>query len=269
MPSKPARPPAQSEIDALFTGLPWHQRWEIFEGVFTPGRNPVGELCDRIQLPRDLRGKRILDIGAWHGCFSFECERRGAAEVIALSSEPVEQVGFERIRDAIGSKVVRYVEGSAYALDPETLGRFDLILFLGILYHLRHPLLAIDQLYPIADGPVLVETHVIDECAFAAGQTSEQAQPLRTVAPKLASTPIWQFYRTDELGRDSSNWFGPNISAVQEAFASAGFETEVVNTWGTRASFRATPLPSAEYLESHNYESRFESVRQSLTRSAN
>ncbi|RME70243.1 MAG: hypothetical protein D6781_06735 [Verrucomicrobia bacterium] len=82
--SHPHRTPDPGTADELFAGIHWHQRWEIAPGLFTPGRNPVAPICDAAGLPARLDGLRVLDVGAWNGCFSFECERRGAAEVVAL-----------------------------------------------------------------------------------------------------------------------------------------------------------------------------------------
>src|SRR5258706_14871151 len=67
------RAPAGVDLTKTFQQISaWHQRWEIFEGVFTPGRNPVSALLDGVGLPKDLRGRRVLDVGAFNGCFSFE-----------------------------------------------------------------------------------------------------------------------------------------------------------------------------------------------------
>src|SRR5207237_6902218 len=104
--------------DLAFAGVGWEQRWEVFRGVFVPGAGPVEARCAAAGLPADLSGKRVLDVGAGQGCFSFECERRGAREVVALSLEDAAWTGFDRLKRLTGSRV-RYVQGSAYALSPE------------------------------------------------------------------------------------------------------------------------------------------------------
>ena len=72
---------------------------------------------------------------------------------------------------------------------------------------------------------------------------------------KLLVVPIWQFYKRKELGDDFSNWFGPNIKAVIDAFKSAGFDIELLNTWGSRGSFRASPTKEIpEFLSGGSYE---------------
>lgn len=277
--------PADFQADAFFAGVHWHQRWEIFPGVFVPGRNPVDFVCAAAQLPLDLTGKRVLDVGAWNGCFSFECERRGAAEVIAFSLEDPTQWGFDRLHRLLDSRV-RYQRGSVYTLTPADLGLFDIILFFGVLYHLRYPLLAIDRLRGVCRcdpsprhtegeepeasasfsprptggegsgvrGEVFVETHVIDEHPWLRPPFSWLSR-LPLVRSAWQRTPLWRQYRGDELqAGDASNWFGPNTQAVLEAFESAGFSIARTQSWGNRAAFRAKAVELPDRLVNGSYE---------------
>jgi tRNA (mo5U34)-methyltransferase len=259
LPAAPAAPPS---LDAarLFAGVPhWHQRWEIFQGVFTPGRNSVEMLMTNAGVPADLTGKRVLDVGAFNCCCSFECERRGAAEVVALDLQNPAELGFTAIRDALHSERVRFVNGSAYHLEPAALGTFDVVLFFGVLYHLRYPLLAIDQLRRITKGTVYIESLVIDERFLAEGRDFRRLASYHRALPKI---PLWQFYKSNELAGDYSNWFGPNIRAVLDAFGSAGFSVDVVSTWGDRAAFQA--IPDGVDTVQNSYEGLSEIVRQDL-----
>jgi tRNA (mo5U34)-methyltransferase len=244
--------PAGFSPESFFNGVHWHQGWEIFQGVVVPGYNPVKDLCDHVQIPSDLSGKRVLDVGAWNGCFSFECERRGAKEVVAFSLEDPAEVGFDRLKKILDSKV-QYVKGSAYALSPREIGMFDVVLFLGVLYHLRYPLLAIDRLRSVTRGEIFVETHVIDNHLWLRGPGGIPTSVAANA--DLQRTPIWRQYREFELGpKDYSNWFGPNIAAVLEGFETAGFEIAHTQSWGKRAAFRgkATTIPAR--LIQHTYE---------------
>jgi tRNA (mo5U34)-methyltransferase len=248
-------PPCGFSSHTCFQGVHWHQRWEIFKGIFTPGGNPVKDLCALVELPGDLSGKHVLDVGAWNGCFSFECERRGAAEVVAFGPEDPEVVGFNRLKKLLGSKV-EYVTGSVYTLSPRDLGTFDVILFLGVLYHLRYPLLALDRLRSVSCGDVYVETHVIDNSPWLRGPMRFLSK-LPLFRPAWRRTPIWRQYREYELHpRDQSNWFGPNKVAVLEAFQSAGFEIAHTRSWGDRASFRAQVTDRPSRLLHYTYESQ-------------
>lgn len=264
IPKKPMTAPTSFSEKDFFKNFYWHQRWELFKGMFTPGRNPIDQICKNIKLPDDLRGKRVLDIGAWNGCFSFECERRGANEIMAFGPENPGKTGFNSLKEVLSSKV-KYQLGSIYDLNPNIIGRFDIVLFLGVLYHLRYPLLAIDQIRRIADDLVFIETHVINNCFIEVQKNSSNAIVLEEVSLKLTDVPIWQFYRGKELGNDFSNWFGPNIRAVMDAFKSAGFDIELLNTWGTRASFRAISEKGIpEFLSQGSYEGNFIVIKESV-----
>ncbi len=248
----PSPAPAGFYAESFFQGVVWHQKWEIFQGVFVPGRNSISDLCTHAKLPANLAGKRVLDVGAWHGCFSFECERRGASEVIAYSLEDPEEVGFYRLKEILGSKV-QYIKGSAYTLSPRELGTFDIVLFFGVLYHLRYPLLAIDRLRSVTQGQIFVETHVIDNHPWLRGSDGAPTP----IAPKadLQRTPIWRQYREFELGpKDYSNWFGPNTAAVIEGFETAGFQIALVDSWGDRAAFQGKAINVPDRLTRHTYE---------------
>jgi tRNA (mo5U34)-methyltransferase len=180
----------------------------------------------------------VLDIGAWDGCLSFECERRGAAEVVALGPEDPERTGFSKIHDLISSRV-QYRYGSVYDLNPDELGTFDIVMFCGVLYHLRYPLLGIDNLRRVCRGDVYAETYVCDTEVMRGHGHRIKSWLMRRLSPWLTTSPLWMFYRKDELCQDHSNWFGPTAHAVVEAFESAGFDARCVRTWGDRAGFRA------------------------------
>jgi tRNA (mo5U34)-methyltransferase len=218
----PVAPPG-FDPESFFKGILWFQKWEIFDGIFTPGPNPISVICDLMQLPADLSGRRILDIGSANGCMSLECERRGAAEVIGITPLDTPGWGHRQLRDLVGATRTQFKPGSVYDLNPDVLGYFDIVLFCGVLYHLRYPMLAIDNIRRVATNEVFIETHISD------GGLGRRDQDI----------PLWRFYRLDELNSDYSNWFGPNIAAVQQAFESAGFATQLLNSGGSRARFHA------------------------------
>jgi tRNA (mo5U34)-methyltransferase len=242
--------PAGFSLEKEFPGVYWHQRWQLFQGVFTPGRNDIAMMADHCGLPRDLRGLRVLDIGAWNGCMSFECERRGAAEVVALTTEAEIHSGFSRLARAVGSRVVRNQSGTVYHMDPRELGAFDLVLFFGVLYHLRYPLLAIDNIRNVCRGTVLIETHAIDHGWLEGRQPGSPMLPLSSVHPNLPEMAVWRYYHDGELCADRSNFFGPSCQAVIDGFTSAGFKCKLLHRWGDRASFEAVAgLGLAEALK--------------------
>jgi tRNA (mo5U34)-methyltransferase len=218
----------------------WHQGWDIFPGVSTPGRSLVAEIAKWIELPERLDGKRVLDVGAWNGCMSLECERRGAVEVTALSLEHPEATGFTWLKDLVESERTSYVRGTIYDLDPARLGTFDIVLCFGVIYHLRYPILGMDNLRRVTTGELYLETHVIDTEAVRFGANGETVN-LREIG--LEKSAIMQFYPKDELMGDWSNWFGPSSSAVQKILDTAGFTVEHCFVSGNRGYFRAKVRP--------------------------
>ena len=99
-----------------------------------------------IRIPEDLTGLSVLDIGAWHGYFSFECERRGAERVLAIDNYAWNRFGMDEFlsaRDRLKSKV-EHRKGDVHDLDERDVGQFDLVLMLGVFYHLRNPLAALE-----------------------------------------------------------------------------------------------------------------------------
>ena len=246
---------SEGEIASLFEGAHWHQRWELAPGVFTPGVNDTARLMDRAQVPADLSGLRVLDIGTYNGCCAFECERRGASEVVALDIMNPERTGFSRLHAMLDSRA-EYVRASAYELDPERHGSFDLVLFFGVLYHLRYPHLALDRIRTVCRGTLRIETHVLDG-RFA------HAKRIPRVLGRLAvraarGVPMWRQYRARELHpEDGSNLLGPNAAAVLASLHDCGFRAERLEVSGNRGTFLATPDErAASRVARDSYEAR-------------
>jgi tRNA (mo5U34)-methyltransferase len=222
---------------SFFAGIVWHQRWEMYRDVHTPGLNPVATILDRAAVPEDLTGRTVLDIGTWNGGCAFECARRGAARVVGLGPEDPEQTGFCRIQRQLGLTNVDYVKGSVYDIDRSRLGTFDVVLLFGVIYHLRYPLLALDKVYEVAAQDLFVESHVIDRYFLAGGETTPRR--LARLSRRLPRTPLWRFYQFDELLGDGTNWFGPNLCALKAAVESAGFAIRHGSAWNDRAALWA------------------------------
>jgi tRNA (mo5U34)-methyltransferase len=116
-----------------------------------------------LQIPADLRGKTVLDIGAWDGFFSFECERRGAKRVLAIDTfawDNYGKDGFLLAHEMLNSKV-EHQRCAAEEIDAGTLGTFDLVLFLGVFYHLRSPISVLERLRGVTAGTLICETHAL------------------------------------------------------------------------------------------------------------
>jgi tRNA (mo5U34)-methyltransferase len=211
----------------------WHQRFHLSEKVLAPGVNDIEWLFDQAGVPASLEGASVLDVGTTNGGAAFIAEMRGATRVVAVDIYDPDRFGFDEIRTELGSQV-DFVKGSVYQL-PELLNeQFDVVLFLGVLYHLRHPLLAIDSLRRLTRGVLYLETAV----------SGEPADPPRS-----------DFYRRDELNADSSNWFAPSISCLGDWVESSGFVVRGdITHWPhqhpQRACLAAQPTPGEpEYAQ--------------------
>lgn len=219
----------------------WFHSLDVGDGIVTPGVVPVEyeqHLLKVLQIPDRLDGLRVLDIGTYDGFYAFECERRGASEVVAIDVTPIDGHCFNLARKLLDSKV-QYHHMSVYEMDEEALrGKFDLVLFPGVFYHLRHILMSFDNIWKILkpNGVVLVETHVCDNQFVLADGT---VTTLKDVDPRLVNVPLFRFYRKNELNElDWSNWFGGNVAAVLDVMGSAGFIAEHLASWLGRAAFR-------------------------------
>jgi tRNA (mo5U34)-methyltransferase len=202
---------------AELEALGYYHSIELPDGAVLNGFQSLATLRHRISqfpIPADLRGKRVLDIGAWDGWFTFEMERRGA-QVMAL--DVIKNERFLRLRDFIGSKA-EYVAGDICRLTSRDLGRFDIVLFLGVLYHLKHPVLALENVCDMTLDMACIESYVIDD-----GQN-------------LAAPPVLEFYEGTELRGQFDNWVGPNVACLLAMARTAGFvEVEMESVVGERA----------------------------------
>jgi len=144
----------------------WFQKIEVLPGFFSPGwSDPKLEKLPFYGLPEDMSGKRVLDIGCAEGFFSFECERRGAREVIGIDSFPDSVRRFNIAKAARQSNASAFLM-NVYDLEPKRLGTFDLVLFYGVFYHLKHPQLALERIRSVCTGDMMFQTHIYEEPAI-------------------------------------------------------------------------------------------------------
>jgi tRNA (mo5U34)-methyltransferase len=209
-----------------------HGRWwheiEVAPGIVTPGDDSNRSklpIFDSIGLPEDLRGLRVLDIGCSDGYFSFEAERRGAS-VVAIDFVPADYSGFATAREILGSGV-EYRMDNVYNVRPEHYGTFDIVLFLGVLYHLRKPLAALDAIRSVLKdgGQLFVGTMMVDEFLQL---PDGSVTTLDALHPVLKDVPLWQAYPADSLNGDYTNCFAPNRRALEVALTEAQFRVDAL-----------------------------------------
>lgn len=141
----------------------WFHKIDLGNGLVTPGwSTPATEKLPHFGIPKDMRGLRVLDIGCSEGFFAFEAERRGAAEVVAIDSSPDSIRRFNICREALGAQAQGFLT-NVYDLSPKTFGTFDMVFFYGVLYHLRHPLLALEKILAVTTGTLLFQTATFDD----------------------------------------------------------------------------------------------------------
>jgi tRNA (mo5U34)-methyltransferase len=223
-----------------------HGRWwheiELAPGIVTPGDDSNRmklPILERLGLAADLSGKRALDIGCSDGYFAFEMEKRGA-EVLAIDFVPDDYTGFATAKRILGSRVEYRME-NAYNLSPAKYGTFDVVLFMGILYHLRKPLAALDSVRSVMkDGAQLfVGTMLIDEFVQ---MPDGSVTTLDALHPALRSIPLWQSYPGDSLNGDHTNVSAPNRRALEVALEEAQFRVDAFEIVSMGGYARATAV---------------------------
>lgn len=231
----------RKEIRRRVEAVPFWWHSIDVRGVTTPGVKTPPELKRElagVDLP-DLRGKSVLDIGGWDGFYAFEAERAGAARVAVIDhymwsldlpgmvaywerckSEGVPprpyheteywhpdttpgKAGFDTARELRGSSVEAIVD-DFMTTDLDALGQWDVVLYLGVLYHMENPMLALRRLSQVTRERAIVETEA-------------------AVIPGSEHQALWRFFPGAELNADISNWWAPNMAGLAGALPAAGF----------------------------------------------
>ncbi len=251
---------AKDSLEERVRNVPfWFHSIDLGQGIVTPGIKTPAALkkeTERLRFP-DLRGKSVLDINTWDGFYAYTAERLGAASVTALDFymwamdlgehwnyiqecrakgvypkryetmpyyKPAElpgKCGFDLAHEVLDSKA-KAVVGDFMEMDLEKLGQFDVVFFLGTLYHMENALESLKRLSRVTKEVAVIET-----------QASE--------FPGFASQSVVQFFEAGELNGDSSNWWAPNLTALAAMCRTAGFRrVEVVR--GPDIWSHSTPL---------------------------
>lgn len=197
----------------------WFHSMELRLGIASVGPKTSKVLQEEEETflaPFDLTGRSVLDIGAWNGFFSFAAKRRGACRVLATDhfawrhSVYCGREGFDLARGEFGLDV------ETLEIDPMAitgaLGRFDVVLFLGVFYHLHDPIDVMQRLREVTGQLLLVETH---------------QDALHRADPAMV------FYPGAELNQDATNWWGPNPAMMLRLLLQLGF---------TRVFYRDHPI---------------------------
>lgn len=219
----------------------WYHKITLPDGTVTPGWAPLDPA--QYGIPDDLTGKRVLDIGAWDGYWTWEALKRGAREVVAiddfsdttgnpLAGRQNEWATFDLCREAFGytemlsreswrnsEQTVSRLNLSVY--DIADLGQFDVVFFFGTLYHLKHPLLALESIAKVCTGEIYVESAICDDYSPYRGGLGH-GYPNNDM--------VLEFYPGKQYGGNESNWFVPTAQCLGAMLQSVGFNE--IKVWG-------------------------------------
>jgi tRNA (mo5U34)-methyltransferase len=187
--------------------IKWWHKIALGETI-TSGQNEESQSTfDAINLGDTLKGKTVIDIGCWDGFYSFACEQLGADSVVACDrhvwDEPsITDAGFDFAHQMLNSKVKK-VHSNVEDLPKKNLGKFDVVLMLGVLYHSKNPIQYIEIARDLSKGIVVFETAV-----------------------DLLNVPVpaVRYYVHDEYHGDPTNFWGFNELAMKGMMKDAGFK---------------------------------------------
>ncbi len=238
-PSLRSRPmTSRAQLQEQADALSWYHSIDLGQGVVTKGASAQEKGAEI--LP-DVAGRSVLDIGAWDGRFSFLAERAGAARVVALDhyawgvdfdargaywAECIGQGvlpdqsrdetdfwqpdlpgrrGFEFAAATLGS-TVQPVVADFQTCDLDEIGAFDVVLYLGVLYHMKEPLSALERVRAVTKEVAVIETEAVH-------------------IQGLDDEALLQFYAGSSLQTDFGNWYVPTIEALRNLCRAAGFSS--------------------------------------------
>lgn len=231
----------RAAIDWVGTHIGWYHSVDLRDGLATPGGRAWAHRTEAFDYAGLVKGKRVLDVGAMEGGDTFAAEDAGASHVVAADvdhylqydlglnaawDEQVERLhaardagpdamwafanakraGLDLCARVRGSSADR-ITASVYDLDPTTHGTFDVTFCFGLLYHLRHPLLALDRLFALTGETMLISCQIDPEPKDEPAALSYYAGP-------------WRGSRT--------NWFVPTYTTLIGWLSDVGFRTITV-----------------------------------------
>lgn len=223
----------------LIASIPtWRHRIDVEDGTVTPGLEDCQAEVRRLRLASSFAGQRVLDVGCSDGFYSFEAERRGATEVVAVDDESSLLAGhgngFTVASDLIGSKV-NYTVGDVHSLGETLEGPFDTIFFINVLYHVKNPMLAMEQLRSVAKPGATLYLKTLFSLDIRKWFRD------RRYGFDLGRQPKFMFYPSTELGGDPTNWWAPNRPGVEALLQSTGWANFTCEgVWRDRIYYRAT-----------------------------
>jgi tRNA (mo5U34)-methyltransferase len=205
---------------------PWFHCIDLGDGLVTKSRSAIGEPVEHPRptwekvkpcLPEDLSGQSVLDVGCNAGFYAIEMKRRGAARVLGIDSQRnlIRQARF--VKKVLGVDV-DYQRMSVYDLDPSELGQFDVTLALGLIYHCKHLVLALEKLFLVTRKLLVLETAIYPP----------QNTPPSFVYPVGGSEPtlhpLAYIGNSPDAKEAIYHWFLPSTNALCALLKNIGFD---------------------------------------------
>jgi tRNA (mo5U34)-methyltransferase len=215
--------------DEILTGVkrlqPWFHCIDLGEGIRTKVKSVSGEQVDhplntwrliKQCLPHDLTGKSLIDVGCNAGFYSVEAKRRGAARVLGVDTVRfhVSQANF--VKQVLGLDI-EFRRMSVYDLNPHVLGQFDITLALGLIYHCKHLVLALENLWRITKELLIIETAIYPSGELRSFDHAVGGQSRIIHVLGYVENPL-------DAQESAYNWFLPGVDCLQALLKSIGFD---------------------------------------------
>lgn len=207
---------------------PWFHNMEL-NGVRTAPDHFLGDYPNvkwkhfADAMPQDLSGKSVLDIGCNAGFYAMQMKRRGASRVLGVDFDE-DYLAQARFASKVSGLDIEFRKLSVYDVGA-LCEKFDVVLFMGVFYHLRHPLLALDLLYETVVGDMLV-FQSMQRGGDAVSVYANDYPFFETAHFNAPDYPKMHFIEHSYAG-DPTNWWAPNAACVEAMLRSAGFIIEL------------------------------------------
>jgi tRNA (mo5U34)-methyltransferase len=216
--------------DRLVSSFRWHHDFEIVPGTRTRGSYDPASLYRQLRLPEDLTGVRLADVGASNGYFSFQARKNGA-DVTAFDYRHRDNSGFALAQHLNGMSEIPHHQVNVLHLTAAQYGTFDIVLALGLLYHVSDPYLGLCNCASLCKGVFYLQSYCID----------------REVGWRMRRQPIMRFI-SDPLrfpqhsggNTDRSNFWGFTSTCLERMIEDVGFRIDRTEVTGDRVLIRST-----------------------------
>lgn len=203
----------------LIQGKPWHHNFEIIPGVRTSTGYDPERLWHDLMLPEDMRNISLADVGASNGYFSFQAAKRGA-RVVAFDFRHKDNSGFGLAQHINKLDEIEHHNVNVFDISADKFGTFDIVLALGLLYHVADPYRVLANCAALCRDRLLVESYCID---YMLKERKLVELPIMLFLPDTERFP-----NQGQPNRDRSNFWGFTSVCLQKMIEDIGFSVNRV-----------------------------------------